>query len=112
MRISYCMAAKHTYEATSTAMAGGTHHQSKCPKMVLKPESSELFDDSTHSATATSAKPTTIRTTGHARLTRRRKGRAAPADCGREGPRGPEGPGDAGGSGELPPAGVPLDASE
>ena len=42
------MAAKHTYEATSTAMAGGTHHQSKCPKMVLKPESSELFDDSTH----------------------------------------------------------------
>src|SRR5580704_18066567 len=48
--------------------------------MVLNPESSEPLDDSTHTATTTSPKPTTMRTAGHA-LRRDRRSRLRPV-CG------------------------------
>ena len=46
--------------------AGTTHHQLKCRKAVPKSSSSDVFDESTHSATTTRAKPMTTRTVGHA----------------------------------------------
>ena len=46
--------------------AGTTHHQSNVLKMVLKPESSEPLEESTHTATATRPNPTTTRSAGQA----------------------------------------------
>src|SRR5258708_34817667 len=78
LRSSNCMAAKQKYEAISATTAGATHHQSKCRKTVLKPLSSDLFEESTHTASTTRPKPMTTRAAGHtlrtARRTRRRPG--------------------------------------
>ncbi len=66
------MAVKQKYEPISAATAGATHHQSNDLKIVLKPESSDVLEDSTHSARTTRPNPTATRTTGHARRTKRR----------------------------------------
>src|ERR1700722_13094023 len=74
------MRAKRKYERISTAKAGSTHHQLSVLKTLANPESSEPFDERTHTARTTRAKPMTTRTIGQARRMARRTGWRDPLD--------------------------------